>query len=198
MWAGHYSPTGPRARGALRSAGPPPVRPAAGWYALPVVLLLAAVIGMTAVIAATWDASEAAQADPVVVDGRGTMRPDLAAGRRYLLYVPSGTPEPASCAATVGAWSVPLALTRTDPWSATRRHGYRFVASFRAPASGPTRLTCAGAVSRLMIAPDDAVHGLLGLAALAAMALAGAGAVSLVVIFVRRRLTRRRLFYGMP
>ncbi|MFC7733185.1 hypothetical protein [Actinomadura keratinilytica] len=49
-----------------------------------------------------------------------------------------------------------------------------------------------------MIAPDDAVHGLLGLAALAAMALAGAGVVSLVVIFVRRSVTRRRLFYGRP
>ncbi|MBX6769259.1 MAG: hypothetical protein IRY90_19270, partial [Actinomadura rubrobrunea] len=63
---------------------------------------------------------------------------------------------------------------------------------------GPTRLICTGDAPRLMIAPDDAVHGLLGLAVLAALAMTGAGAVGFVVIFVRRRLTRRRLAYGLP
>ncbi|GLW63195.1 hypothetical protein Arub01_14390 [Actinomadura rubrobrunea] len=194
MWAGHNSPT----RSPLRSAGPPAVRPAAAWYALPVALVLSAVTGLAVVLAVSWDASKAAQADPVVIDGRGHKRPDLVAGRRYLLYVPRGAHAPASCEVALGTASVPLALTRSDPWAAAQRAGYRYAASFRAPVSGPTRLVCTGDAPRLMIAPDDAVHGLLGLAVLAALAMTGAGAVGFVVIFVRRRLTRRRLAYGLP
>jgi hypothetical protein len=191
MSIGKYPPTGRRPRSPLRSAGPPAVRPTAGWYLLPLALVLFAVVLVAAVIRLNWDAFEAADEKPVV-DASGMMTMRMVEGRSYFLYVPQGESAPNSC--TVA--STRVELTKRNSWAAPARPGHRYVGTIQAPVTGPALINCPDVRTPVMVAPDASVRDHLGLSVLLAMAMAAAGVGSFVVIFLHRRGGKRRLAEG--
>jgi hypothetical protein len=199
MWAGQNPSMGQPVRRPLWSAGPPVVRPAAGWYAVPVVLVLIAVAATAIVLGVTWNASQAAGGPPAKGDPAAGIQVQLVGGHAYFLYVQPSTAPPTSCTvASAITPATPVALTRENSWNAADRPGLRYAATFTAPASGRARLTCQGAANPMLVTPDDTVHGVIGLTVLLALGVVGAGAVFFLVIFLRRRSVRRRLTYRLP
>lgn len=195
MWPGSNPPMGP----------PPPtgpaapswvperrVGPSAGWYALPVVLLFAAVVGFFTVLGFLWDDSKVADGPPAAGDPVAGVTVRLSEGYGYFLYVRTGGSSPYSCTVQVGERSGPVRLTRKNSWSAGEHAGYRYTATFHAPVSGTARLTCRGADGPILVTPDDTVHAYLGFAVLAALGVGGLAALSFAATFLRRGSAKRR------
>ncbi|NKZ07513.1 hypothetical protein [Actinomadura latina] len=193
MRPGPNPPMGPPPLGSAAPSWVPERRvgPGAGWYALPVVLLVAAVAGLLAALAFLWDDYQVAGGPAAAGDPVAGVRVQLSEGYGYFLYVRTGGPSPYSCVVQVGERSGPVRLTRKNSWSAAERAGYRYTATFQAPASGTARLTCRGTGGPILVAPDATVHGYLGSAFLAALVLGGLAALSFVITFLRRRAARR-------
>lgn len=197
MWPGSNSPMGPPP---MEPGRPGPgwtpqrqrIRPSAGWYALPIVLVLVAVIGFFTVLALLWDDSEVAEGPVAVGDPASGVTLRLTEGFGYFVYVREGGPSPYACRVEAGEQSGPVQLTRKNSWSASDRASYRYTATFRAPVSGDARLTCRGADGAILVTPDDTAHGYLGLALLTALGLGGLAAVAFVVTILRRGGAKRR------
>lgn len=197
MWPGPNPPTGPPPTGP--GPVPPPriperrVRPGAGWYALPVALVLVAAVGVLTMLAFLWDDRQVADGPPATGDPVAGMRVQLSEGYGYFVYVRTGGPSPYRCAVEVGERSGPIRLTRKNSRNAAERTGYRYTATFQAPVSGSALLTCRGTDGLVLVVPDDTVYGYLFLAFLAAVSLGGAAAVVLAVALVRRGAAGRRV-----
>lgn len=197
MWPGSNPPMGPPPVG---QGQPEPgwtprrqrIRPSAGWYALPIVLVLVAVIGFFTVLALLWDDSEAAEGPAAVGDPATGVSLRLTEGYGYFVYVREGGPSPYACRVEAGERSGPVQLTRKNSWSASDHTSYRYTATFTAPVSGDARLTCRGADGPILVTPDDTAHGYLGLALLTALGLGGLAAVAFVVTILRRGGAKRR------
>jgi hypothetical protein len=168
------------------------IRPGAGWYLLPIVLVLVAVVGFFTLLAFLWDDSEVAGGPAAVGDPASGMSVDLTEGYGYFVYVRTGGSSPYACRVEAGAESGPVRLTRKNSWSASDRTSYRYTATFEAPVSGAARLTCRGTDGPILVTPDDTAHGYLGLALLVALGLGGLAALAFVVILVRRGGAKRR------
>jgi len=196
MWPGSNPPLGPPPMEPGRVApSPVPERrilPGAGWYALPVALVFAAVVGFSTVLALLRDDSRAADGPAAAGDPVAGVRVQLSEGYGYFVYVRAGGTSPYACGVQVGARSGPVRLTRKNSWSASERPAYRYTATFHAPVSGMARLTCRGTDGPILVAPDDTVDEYLGFALLAAVGLGGFAALGFAVTFVRRGAAKRR------
>ncbi|MGI5202712.1 hypothetical protein ACQEU6_14215 [Spirillospora sp. CA-108201] len=168
------------------------VGPSAGWYALPIALVLVAVIGFFTTLAVLWDDSEVAEGPSAAGDPASGVTVRLTEGYGYFVYVREGGPTPYACRVEAGERSGPVPLTRKNSWSASDHASYRYTATFKAPVSGDARLTCRGADGPILVTPDDTAHGYLGLALLAALGLGGLAAVAFAVTFLRRGGAKRR------
>ncbi|MDL4770975.1 MULTISPECIES: hypothetical protein [Thermomonosporaceae] len=168
------------------------MRPRAGWYALPAVLLLAASAGFLGVLACTWEDVEAADGPVVSGDPRIGVTVRLAEGRTYFVYVREHASSPYRCAVALAGASGPLRLTRENSWSAAGHPGYRYTATFKAPLTGPARLTCRGEGGGLLVTPDGTVRTYRGLAFLGAVGVAGPAVLAIAVIAVTRRRSAGR------
>jgi hypothetical protein len=194
MWPGSNLPMGPPPAG---PAGPPlappqRIRPRAGWYALPIVLVLVAAIGFFSLLGLLWDDSEVAEGPSAAGDPVTGVTVQLTRDYRYFVYVRTGGSSPYSCSVEAGAESGPVPLTRKNSWSASDHASYRYTATFTAPVTGDARLTCRGTDGPILVTPDDTVHGYLGIALLAALGLGGLAALAFVVTLVRRSGAKRR------
>ncbi|NDU77077.1 hypothetical protein GWI34_31320 [Actinomadura sp. DSM 109109] len=198
MWPGSNPPMGPPPAGPGPGPGPgwaPRPRragPSAGWYALPIALLLVAVIGFFTTLALLWDDSEVADGPAAAGDPASGVTVRLTEGYGYFVYVREGGPPPYACQVEAGERSGPVQLTRKNSWSASDRASYRYTATFRAPVSGVARLTCRGAEGTILVTPDDTAHGYLGLALLTGLGLGGLAAVAFAVTFLRRGGAKRK------
>ncbi|MBB6393873.1 hypothetical protein BKA00_000787 [Actinomadura coerulea] len=168
------------------------VGPSAGWYALPIALVLVAVIGFATVLAFLWDDSEVAGGPAAVGDPASGVTVRLTEGYGYFVYVREGGPSPYACRVEAGERSGPVQLTRKNSWSASDHASYRYTATFRAPVSGDARLTCRGAEGPILVTPDDTADGYLGLSLLTALGLGGLAAVAFIVTILRRSGAGRR------
>ncbi|SFN23577.1 hypothetical protein SAMN04489713_101816 [Actinomadura madurae] len=196
MWPGSNVPMGPRPMGPGQ-AGPgwaPAARvgPGAGWYLLPVALIVVAAVGFFTLLAFLWDDSEVAGGPAAVGDPVTGVSVELTEGYGYFVYVRTGGPSPYACRVEAGQESGPVRLTRKNSWSASDRASYRYTATFEAPVSGSARLTCRGTDGVILVTPDDTAHGYLGLALLVALGLGVLAALAFVVILVRRGGAKRR------
>lgn len=197
MWPGSNPPMGPPPvepgrPGPGWTPQPQRISPSAGWYALPVVLVLVAAIGFLTLLALLWDDSEAAGGPSAAGDPASGVTVRLTEGYGYFVYVREGGPSPYACRVEAGERSGPVQLTRKNSWSASDHASYRYTATFRAPVSGEARLTCRGADGPILVTPDDTADGYLGLALLAALGLSGLAAVAFIVTILRRSGARRR------
>ncbi|WP_207936175.1 hypothetical protein [Actinomadura sp. KC216] len=200
MWPGSNPPMGPPPMGPGPPGGPgpsrgparPPIRPSAGWYALPIILVLVAATGFLTMLAFLFDDSEAADGPSAAGDPVAGVTIELSRGHGYFLYVRSGGASPFACSVRVGERSGPIRLTRKNSWSASERPSYRYTASFEAPVSGTALLTCRGTDGPILVTPDDTANGYLGLAFLAAVGLGMIAVIAFTVTAVRRSGARRR------
>ncbi|MFC6886248.1 hypothetical protein [Actinomadura yumaensis] len=172
--------------------GAAPLRPRAGWYALPLDLVALAAFGFLGFLGYAWEDSEVADGPSAVGDPVAGIRVRLTEGHGYFLYVRDHGSAPYACAVSLGEVSGPLRLTRTNSWSASEHPPYRYTATFKAPVSGEARLTCRGAAAPVLVTPDDTVHGYLGIAFFAALGVTGLAGVAFVVILARRGAAKRR------
>ncbi|MFI0407004.1 hypothetical protein [Actinomadura sp. 3N508] len=197
MWPGSNPPMGPPPMGP-GGPGPswghvrPPIRPSAGWYALPVILALVAAIGFITTLAFLLDDSNAADGPSASGDPVAGVRIELSQGYGYFLYVRSGGGSPFACSVQVGERSGPIRLTRKNSWSAAEHPSYRYTASFEAPVSGAAKLTCRGTDGPILVTPDDTADAYLGFAFLAGLGLGLIAVIAFTVTAVRRGGARRR------
>ncbi|MGP4025073.1 hypothetical protein [Actinomadura sp. 3N407] len=196
MWPGSNPPLEPPPTGRGQAVPSWPraqqIKPGAGWYALPVVLILVAIAGFFTVFAFLWDDSQVADGRSATGDPVAGVRVELSEGYGYFIYVRIGESSPFACSVEVGERTGPIGLTRKNSWSAGEHPSYRYTATFEAPASGTAMLRCRGTVGPILVTPDDTVHGYLGLAVLGAMGLGTLAAVAFVVTLVRRGGAKRR------
>ncbi|TDB95415.1 hypothetical protein [Actinomadura sp. 7K534] len=196
MWPGPNPPMGPPPPG-RGQAGPPwaqatPIRPSAGWYALPVLVLLVAVAGCVAVFGLLWDDSRVADGPSASGDPASGVQVQLSDGHGYFIYVRTGQSSPFACSVEMEGRSGHIQLTRQNAWSATERPAYRYTATFESPVTGTATLRCGGTEGPLLVTPDDTVNAYLGFAFFAAVGLALFAVVAFVITIVRRGGAKRR------
>lgn len=182
--------------------GPPPmgpprpapgrIRPGAGWYALPITLVAAALIGFLVVLLLVADEMDTADDEPTTGDPRTGVTVQLTEGAGYFIYVRESGTDPISCTVTVGETSGAVELTRKNAWSASPRDSYKYSASFTAPVSGEAKLTCRGADGVVTVTPDDTAFGYLGIAMLVGIGVSILAIIAFIVIMVRRGAAKRR------
>ena len=196
MWPGPNPPAGPSptGRGPAEAFRTParPLRPGAGWYAVPVLLVLVAVTGFLTVFAYLRDDSRVAEGPSANGDPVAGVRIQLSGGHGYFIYVRVGRSSPFACSVEVEDITGPIRLTRKNSWNAAERASYRYTATFEAPVSGAATLRCRGTEGPILVAPDDSVRAYLRLAFLAAVGLGVLAAVSFALTLVRRGRARRR------
>ncbi|GLZ03668.1 hypothetical protein Acsp03_11350 [Actinomadura sp. NBRC 104412] len=187
MWPGFELPVGPPP-----SSEPPRIRPGAGWFALPAVLLAIAVIVVVAVVAVTWDEAQAADGPRASGDAREGIQIVVTGGYNYFIFVRDGDPPPTSCTvAYPNEDPGPVELTKENSWAATPPPGYRWAASFTATLSGRPELTCEGTAGTVRIVPDDTSYGYMGLGLIVGIFLGCAALIAFVVILLMRRNSAR-------
>lgn len=196
MWPGSNPPMGPPPAGPGQ-AGPSwtpahPVKPGAGWYALPVFLVLVAIAGFLTVFAFLWDDSQVADGPTASGDPVTGVRVELTDGYGYFIYVRDGQSSPFACSVEVGERTGAIQLTRKNSWSAGEHSSYRYTATFESPVTGSATLRCGGTKGPILVTPDDTSHAYLGFAVLTAMGLCTLAAVSFIVTLVRRGGAKRR------
>ncbi|QXJ25430.1 hypothetical protein AGRA3207_006921 [Actinomadura graeca] len=171
---------------------PPPVKPSAGWYALPVLFTLVAVVGLAVVLALFLDDSNVAEGPSASGDPRAGLRVELTEGHTYFVYVRDGSPVPYSCSLRQGTETGTVALTRRNSWSASDHAGYDYAATFEAPLNGTALLTCRGTGARMLVTPDDTADFYLGVAVLGAVLLGVLAILAFIFLPVRRGNAKRR------
>jgi hypothetical protein len=195
MWPGSDLPVGPPPH---QPPPPPPepprIRPAAGWYAVPMVLLAIAVVIVVAAFAANWDESEAADGPRRTGDARAGIRIEVTGGHDYFLFVRTSDPSPTACALAhpPGTDAVPVPLTRANSWTITPPTGYRHGATFTAPRSGTVEVTCEGTAGPVQVVPDDTSYGYMALGMIGSLLVAAAGVIAFIVILVMRMNSAKR------
>jgi hypothetical protein len=188
-------PTGPPPTGPGQAGPSWPqrrIRPGAGWYALPAVLVLVAMVGFFTLLAFLWDDAEVADGPPAAGDPVSGVTVQFSEGYSYFIYVRTGESSPYKCTVKAGDQSRRVRLTRKNSWSASEHASYRYTATFQAPLSGDGRLTCKGTDGPILVTPDDTVHGYLGLAMMAALAIGGLAVLAFVITLVRRNDSRQK------
>ncbi|WP_173100088.1 hypothetical protein [Actinomadura verrucosospora] len=178
------------------SCGPPPVRPAAGWYAVPVALVVLAAAGLLTALALPRGDADAAAGPAVAGDAAAGLPVRLEEGRTYFLYVRRDGSSPFGCAVVHDGGRSRVRLTRKDSWSADDRPGRRYTASMTAPVSGAAVLTCRGTDGPLLVAPDGTGDFYVGLAFLGALAACVAAAAGFVLTLTRRSRADQRARLG--
>ncbi|MDL4821572.1 hypothetical protein [Actinomadura opuntiae] len=197
MWPGANSPAGPAPAGPAPSpgfappAGPGPAGPSAGWYALPVALVVLAA-GLLTVAALVRDDSGAARGPSATGDAVSGLPVRLSAGHTYFLYVRRDGSSPFGCAVALGAEHGRVRLTRKNSSRAADRPGYRYTASMTAPVTGTAVLTCRGTDGPLLVTPDAGARCYAGAASSAALGLGAAVAAVFGLTLASRRRARRR------
>lgn len=192
MWPGANLPMGTPPVGSAGSAGPPPpIRPAAGWYALPISLGVLAVLIFFGAFALLWTESE-------VADGPSSEGPEsgvalrLEEGYGYFVYVRDGASEPRSCAVVTGEGTIPVRLTTEHSWVASEVENYAYAATFTSPVTGQAQVACQGTGGWIRVQPDDASLLYLGLAFFLSLGFVVVALATLPVIMLRRSAARRR------
>ncbi|MGI5321670.1 hypothetical protein [Actinomadura nitritigenes] len=192
----------------------PPVRPAAGWYAVPVALVVLAAAGLFTTLALARGDASAGAGPAVTGDAAAGVSVRLKAGRTYFLYVRRDGTAPFGCAVEHGSAQDGghggvhggvhggergrVRLTRKNSWSAADRPGYRYTASLTAPVTGAAVLTCRGTDGPLLVAPDGTAGFYTGLAFLAVLAACVAAAAGFVLTLTRRSRADQRARLGAP
>ncbi|MFF0524728.1 hypothetical protein ACFYTC_39070 [Actinomadura nitritigenes] len=184
----------------------PPVRPAAGWYAVPVTLVVLAAAGLFTTLALARGDTGAGAGPAVSGDAASGVPVRLKAGRTYFLYVRRDGTAPFGCAVehggvqggVQGGERGRVRLTRKNSWSAADRPGYRYTASLTAPVTGAAVLTCRGTDGPLLVAPDGTAGFYTGLAFLAVLAACVAAAAGFVLTLTRRSRADQRARLGAP
>ncbi|WP_242902067.1 hypothetical protein [Actinomadura terrae] len=171
---------------------PPPIKPSAGWYALPVAFLVAAVLSIGLMAGLAVNDPGVASMSPVSGDPRQGVAVDLTEGHNYFLYVRGGQSAPYACAVQQGSASSDLRLTRKNSWSANDNAGYSYAATFEAPVSGQGLLICHGPGGRVLVTPDDTQDFYLGMALIVGLPLMVFAVVGFVFVAIRRNNARRR------
>lgn len=219
MWPRVNAPEGPAPPAPAWST--PPVRPAAGWYAVPVALLVLAAAGLFTTLALARGGAGAGGGPAVTGDAAAGVPVRLTAGRTYFLYVRRDGTAPFGCAVEQnggpgghggvqggaqggvrggepGREHGRVRLTRKNSWSAANRPGYRYTASLTAPVTGAAVLTCRGTDGPLLVAPDGTAGFYTGLAFLAVLAACVAAAAGFVLTLTRRSRADQRARLGAP
>ncbi|MBE1535325.1 hypothetical protein [Actinomadura algeriensis] len=183
---------GPPPVGPAGAAGPPPpIRPAAGWYALPITMGVLAVLVFFGAFALLWNESEVADGAPSEGPESGvSLR--LEEGYGYFVYVRDGASEPDSCEVVSGERRIPVRLTTEHSWVASEVDSYAYAATFTAPVTGQAQVACRGADGWIRVAPDDASLLYLGLSFFVSLGLMIIALAALPVIMLRRSAARRR------
>jgi hypothetical protein len=224
MWPRANAPQGPAPP--APASGAPPVRPAAGWYAVPAALLVLAAAGLFTTLALAHGGTGAGAGPAVTGDAAAGVPVRLKEGRTYFLYVRRHGTAPFGCAVERGG--APggahtgghggadadgqggadtggqggergrVRLTRKNSWSAAGRPGYRYTASLTAPVTGTAVLTCRGADGPLLVAPDGTAGFYTGLAFVAVLAACVAAAAGFVLTLTRRSRADQRARLGAP
>lgn len=216
MWPRVNAPEGPAPPAPARST--PPVRPGAGWYAVPVALVVLAAAGLFTTLALARGDTGAGAGPAVTGDAAAGVPVRLKAGRTYFLYVRRDGTAPFGCAVEHGGAQGGaqdgaqdgaqggerggehgrVRLTRKNSWSAADRPGYRYTASLTAPVTGAAVLTCRGTDGPLLVAPDGTAGFYTGLAFLAVLAACVAAAAGFVLTLTRRSRADQRARLGAP
>ncbi|MEU6749097.1 hypothetical protein ABZ914_23005 [Spirillospora sp. NPDC046719] len=180
----------------------PPGRPAAGWYAVPVALVVLAAAGLLTTLTLARGDTGAGAGPAVSGDAAAGVPVRLKAGRTYFLYVRRDGTAPFGCAVehggAQGGERGRVRLTRKNSWSAADRPGYRYTASLTAPVTGAAVLTCRGADGPLLVAPDGTAGFYTGLAFVAVLAACVAAAAGFVLTLTRRSRADQRARLGAP
>ncbi|WP_067462793.1 hypothetical protein [Actinomadura macra] len=171
---------------------PLPIKPSAGWYALPVVFTLVAVIGLAVALGLFLDDSDVAEGPSASGDPRAGVRVELTEGYTYFVYVQSGASDPYSCSLRQGTATGTISLTHKNSWSASDHPGYEYAATFAAPVNGPALITCRGTGARMLVTPDDTADFYLGIAVLGAVLLGVLAILAFIFLPVRRGSAKRR------
>src|SRR5437868_2706810 len=189
MWPGSNPPVGPPPMGPPPT-GPswqsPPIKPSAGWYALPVVFVLIAVIGLGVVVGLFLDDSDVAGGPSASGDPRAGVRVELTEGHGYFVYVQNGSSVPYSCSLRQGTDIGTLTLTRKNSWSASDHPGYEYAATFEAPVNGSALIICRGGGTRILVTPDDTADFYLGMAVLGAVLFGVLAILAFIFLPLRR------------
>jgi hypothetical protein len=193
MWPGADLPVGPPPPSPAPRREIPPVRPIAGWYIVPGVLLVGALIMVIVAFIANWDATEAADGPRADGDARTGVQVVMTGGHTYRIHVETGGSRPTSCTVKPeGGTAMPVALTYTGSFAATTQPGHTYAAAFDAPFSGTAELTCRGTDKDVLVVPDDNVYGFIGLWFIVAVFVGLAGVLAFIVILVLRVNSAKR------
>jgi hypothetical protein len=196
MWPGANPPMGPPPGGPPLPLGPawapPPIKPSAGWYALPVAFLVAAVLTVGLMAGLALNDPGVAATSSASGDPRQGVAVDLSEGYNYFLYVRSGQSAPYACSVRQGSESSDLRLTRENSWSASDNAGYSYVATFESPVSGQGMLICRGPGGRVLVTPDDTQDFYLGMALIIGLPLLLFAIIGFAFVAIRRSNARRR------
>ncbi|MUN39317.1 hypothetical protein [Actinomadura litoris] len=171
---------------------PPPIKPSAGWYALPVAFLAAALIAIGLMVGLAVNDPGVASASPKSGDPRQGVAVDLVGGYNYFLYVRGGQSAPYACTVQQGSQSSDVRLTRKNSWSANDKAGYSYAATFEAPVSGQGLLTCRGPGGRVLVTPDDTQDFYLGMSLVVGLPLTVFAVLGFAFVAIRRNNARRR------
>jgi hypothetical protein len=198
-------------RPGANSPGPPAdpprttttIRPAARWYLLPCALVLAAVVGLLAVVILNFGGLRVLD-DPMGIGPADEgARLSLVEGRDYVVYVEDSAAEPSACAVAAAGESRPVALTENYssilavPESVGGR-SYRYTVSFTSPVTGTAVVTCQGVDGEMMVRPDDTALFYVFVAMLVAGGLTLVAFVVFLIIILRRSAAKRSAFAASP
>jgi hypothetical protein len=176
------------------------VRPRRGWYAPAAVLpVLGIIAGVIAFVFGLWASAGVRPAVAVESAGGAESSASLLRSKSYMMYVPRGTAPVPSCTVTP-ATSADVTPLRGDIFS-YRSGSMRWEAQYqlRVTGSGDYTINCDGtpfAVADATRTANAAAFGTLGaLGGLLGLPCVGlvAGFVAWLVVFLRRRGSRKRL-----
>lgn len=193
-----YQPTWPTSA-PPGHAPPVRVRPAGGWFALPISLIVLAVLAVVLVGVTQADGLRAADDGDVVSSG-DSVSVSLVEGATYHVYVPDGSqavPQQCLLGSDEGTGSIPFGadgpLWQDDPFVADDGSAWTLVGSFESPVEGDALVGClASPTTGVYVQPDERPFVFLGFAVMGA-GLVGLVAVILIVVFaVMRSRSRRR------
>ncbi|GAA1595554.1 hypothetical protein GCM10009678_91930 [Actinomadura kijaniata] len=171
---------------------PEPVRPSAGWYTVPALLLAAAALWCLVFVGLNLGSLRVADDPPASGDPASGVTVRLVRGHGYFLYAQRNAPAPTVCVvAAPDGMTGPVVLTRENAWSAGERPGLRYTATFEAPMTGTVRLACQDTEGQITVTPDDTVFGYLGLSVIGGAVAGAFAAVFWIVLFVRRSHAQR-------
>ncbi|MBO2455781.1 hypothetical protein J4573_52505 [Actinomadura barringtoniae] len=200
MWAGPNAPMLPPQGPGQPWAPRQPVRPRAGWYALPAILILSAVVSFGLTLAVNFDDTRVSD-DPSAAGNAATgVTVGMVSGHSYFVYVRDGASAPTACSIRKpGTAAIPLDLTKKNDWASSDYKSYHYASTFQAPFGGnAVTVTCQGVNGSIVVMPDDTSSFYLGIAVIVGGILGGLGVIAFIVIIVRRRNAKRTIRSGPP